>query len=68
MYHMKLGLLCLLLLCLVVHIYIDRIVFYGCVCLKGILFIGIGLQYTIGERPKVPHVHRIYRRIAPMTF
>nr|DAS85015.1 MAG TPA: hypothetical protein [Caudoviricetes sp.] len=36
--------------------------------MKGILFIGIGLQYTIGERPKVPHVHRIYRRITPMTF
>lgn len=30
--------------------------------------IGIGLQYTRGERPKVPHVHRIYRRITPMTF
>nr|DAS85313.1 MAG TPA: hypothetical protein [Caudoviricetes sp.] len=30
--------------------------------------IGICLQYTIGERPKVPHVHRIYRRITPMTF
>nr|DAS85016.1 MAG TPA: hypothetical protein [Caudoviricetes sp.] len=31
--HMKLGLLCLLLLCLVVHIYIDRIV------LNGIVFV-----------------------------